>query len=83
MVDSDRMESTVHFDTDDPEFSRGFEIGILWERLSSDGACHMAVSAANAEMVLRVAKAFDCVFSGHELADDMISVELTRVSTDS
>jgi hypothetical protein len=43
----------------------------------------MAVSAANAEMVLRVAKAFDCVFSGHELADDMISVELTRVSTDS
>ncbi|HVC68490.1 MAG TPA: hypothetical protein VND44_12915 [Acidimicrobiales bacterium] len=77
------MESTVHFDTDDPEFSRGFEIGILWERLSSDGACHMAVSAANAEMVLRVAKAFDCVFSGQELADDMISVELYRVSTDS
>ena len=83
MVDTWSMESIVHFDTDDPEFSRGFEIGILWERLSSDGACHMAVSAANAEMVLRVAAAFDCVFSGQALADDMISVELTRVNSDS
>ncbi len=77
------MDSTVHFDTDDPEFQRGFEIGILWERLSSDGACHMAVSAANTEMVLRVAKAFDCTFSGQELADDQISIELTRVNSQS
>ena len=66
-----------------PSSSRGFEIGILWERLSTDGACHMAVSASNAEMVLRVAKAFDCVFSGQELADDQISVELYRVNSDS
>ncbi len=77
------MDSVLHFDTDDPEFQRGFEIGILWERLSADGACHMAVSASNAEMVLRVAKVFDCVFSGQELADDQISIELTRVNSDS
>jgi len=74
------MESVLHFDTDDPEFQRGFEIGILWERLSADGACHMAVSASNAEMVLRIAQAFDCEFSGQELSDDQISVELTRVT---
>ena len=43
----------------------------------------MGVGAANAEMVLRVAKAFDCVFSEQELADDMIWVELNRVSADS
>ena len=77
------MDAVLQFDTDDPEFQRGFEIGILWERLSADGACHMAVSASNTEMVLRVAKAFDCVFSGQELADDHISIELTRVNSDS
>ena len=69
--------------TDSGLVQRGFEIGILWERLSADGACHMAVSASNAEMVMRVAKAFDCVFSGQELADDQISIELTRVNSDS
>jgi len=77
------MDAVLQFDSDDPEFQRGFEIGILWERLSTDGACHMAVSASNTEMVLRVAKAFDCVFSGQELADDQISIELTRVNSDS
>ena len=77
------MDAVLQFDSDDPEFQRGFEIGILWERLSTDGACHMAVSASNTEMVLRVAQAFDCVFSGQELADDQISIELTRINSDS
>ena len=70
------MESELRFDTDDPEFVRGFEIGVLWERLNSYGSCHMAVSASNAEMVMRVAKAAGCQFSGKELGDDRISVEL-------
>ncbi len=70
------MESELRFDTDDPEFARGFEIGVLWERLNSLGSCHMAVSASNAEMVMRVAKATGCQFTGEELADDRISVEL-------
>ena len=60
--------------------SRGFEIGVLWERLVTDGACHMAVSASNAEMVIRVAQAFGCEFSGREIEDDQISVELHQVS---
>ncbi len=38
------MAPDLRFDTDDPEFQRGFEIGVLWERLVTDGACHMAVS---------------------------------------
>jgi hypothetical protein len=74
------MESVLRFDTDDPEFARGFEIGVLWERINSVGSCHMAVSAANAEMVMRVAKATGCHFSGHELDDDQISVELFESS---
>jgi hypothetical protein len=75
------MARQLRFDTDDPEFQRGFEIGVLWERLDSDGACHMAVSASNAEMVLRVAQVFGCEFSGQELDDDQLSVELYRVSS--
>jgi hypothetical protein len=66
----------LRFDTDDPEFARGFEIGILWERLNSLGSCHMAVQASNAEMVMRVAKAAGCDFCGQEIDEDRISVEL-------
>ena len=63
-----------------PSSNAGFEIGVLWERLVTDGACHMAVSASNAEMVIRVAQAFGCEFSGREIEDDQISVELHQVS---
>ncbi len=71
-------QGQLRFDTDDPEFARGFEIGILWERLNSLGSCHMAVQASNAEMVMRVARAMGCDFCGHELGDDRISVELFK-----
>jgi hypothetical protein len=73
------MAPDLRFDTDDPEFQRGFEIGVLWERLVTDGACNMAVSASNAEMVIRVAQAFGCQFSGREIEDDQISVELYQM----
>lgn len=79
-VDVGAMDGDLRFDTDDPEFARGFEIGIMWERLSSTGSCHMAVSATNAEMVIRVAKAFGCQFSGRELGEDRISIEVFEPS---
>lgn len=74
------MESVLRFDTDDPEFARGFEIGVLWERINASGSCQMEISAANAEMVMRVAKVTGCRFSGHELNDDQISIELYEAS---
>ena len=41
----------------------------------------MAVSASNAEMVIRVAQAFELrVSAGREIEDDQISVELHQVS---
>ena len=70
------MASELRFDTDDPEFLRGFEIGVLWERLNASGWCHMAVSASNAEMVMRVAQVAGCEFSGQEIGNDRISIEL-------
>ena len=74
------MERELRFDTDDPEFARGFEIGILWERLESLGSCPRALQASNAEMVMRVAKATGCEFFGQDLDDDRILVELFEPS---
>lgn len=49
------------FDTNDPEFARGFEVGRLWEQLEAasdweplDGEL---VHAANAEMLMRLGEA--------------------------
>lgn len=57
------MESESHvlalaFDTDDPQFARGVEIGRLWERLrvEVEPVVEM-VHVANAEMILRMAEA--------------------------
>jgi hypothetical protein len=48
----------VAFDTDDPEFARGVEIGRLWEQLRGDaGRVTETIHIANAEMVLRLADA--------------------------
>jgi hypothetical protein len=49
------------FDTDDPEFTRGVEIGRLWEQLRAepDETVEQQVHATNAEMVLRMGEALD------------------------
>lgn len=47
------------FDTDEPEFARGVEIGRLWERLRVErDVVDEVVHLANVEMVLRVAEVF-------------------------
>jgi hypothetical protein len=46
------------FDTDNPEFARGVELGTLWQRLRSDeGAAEATIHVTNAEMALRVGEA--------------------------
>ncbi len=46
------------FDTDDPEFCRGVEVGRLWEMLhGTDDPIEESVQTSNAEMVLRMAEA--------------------------
>lgn len=48
----------LHFDTDEWEFSRGFEIGRAWTLLREDpGAQSFELHGSNAEMVMRVAEA--------------------------
>lgn len=46
------------FDTDDPEFVRGMEVGTVWGALrADDGEQEFTVHTANAEMMLRIAEA--------------------------
>jgi hypothetical protein len=67
------------FDTDDPEFCRGFEAARIYhdcERLvdSAGDALYATVHASNAEMMLRIAERFDLHVQSREVGDGWIEV---------
>jgi hypothetical protein len=64
------------FDTDDPEFTRGFEAGQLWERLERDGAADQLIHAENAEMVMRIAESRGLAFKAEDAGDGWLHVTL-------
>ena len=70
------------FDTDDPEFCRGVEAGLLYaeaERLGVPGDSYEAtIHADNAEMVMRIAEARGLEFTADPLGGDWLRVRLTR-----
>jgi hypothetical protein len=57
--ESSRTRVAVRFDTDDPEFVRGFEAGRLAGRLEHqlDGPVEQYAHATNSEMVMRLGEA--------------------------
>ena len=55
------------FDTDDPMFVRGFEIGRMWASLPADR--RFIVHTSNAEMVMRVGEHFGMRGRSVELGD--------------
>lgn len=57
------------FDSDDPEFTRGFEAGIIWER-TEEGPYSGLIHAENAEMVMRIAEARGMSFAAQDAGDD-------------
>ena len=66
------------FDTDAPEFARGFELGRLWAllRLGEDVRDEF-VSSDNAEMVLRLAEATGRTVSAELLDESWMSVSFS------
>lgn len=65
------------FDTDDPEFVRGFECGRIWSELRSceDTALGpYTMHASNAEMAIRIAEASGRIASSEELDATRIDV---------
>jgi hypothetical protein len=55
------------FDTDEPEFVRGFEAGHVWTKLRGSDERQFSVHADNAEMMLRIAEALDLCVSSEDL----------------
>lgn len=63
------------FDTDAPEFARGFEAGALWSDLKvSDEALEALVHTSSVEMVLRMGEAL-----GRHVVGEEIDETWTRV----
>lgn len=59
------------FDSDEPEFARGFESGRLWERITNDHTTwDEIVHATNAEMVMRMCEAQDRTFRAETMPDE-------------
>lgn len=55
--DQEGFELALAFDTDEPEFARGFEAGKLYELAKHNGLCEMesmTFHSTNAEMVVRI-----------------------------
>ena len=62
------------FDSDAPEFTRGFEAGQLWERLERDGHADQLLHAENAEMVMRMAERKGLTFRAEDLSNGWLQV---------
>jgi hypothetical protein len=58
------------FDSDEPEFTRGFALGMIWERLGShpEGVSE-TVRAESAEMLIRIAEAKGLPFTAEPAGD--------------
>lgn len=64
------------FDTDNPEFTRGFEAGMLWGRMIHEHEIDQTVHAANTEMVIRMAEVYGWTFTGEVVDEDWLRVSL-------
>jgi hypothetical protein len=68
-------EVVLAFDTDDPQFVRGFEAGRLWERIKGRHTTwDQMVHATNAEMVMRMCESEGRQFSADTVTDDWVMV---------
>lgn len=63
------------FDSDDPEFCRGFEAGRLWERIKNDATSwDEMLHATNAEMVMRMCESQERGFRAEVVDEEWVHV---------
>jgi hypothetical protein len=69
------------FDTDDPQFARGFELGHLWALLRelTDESVTELVHVSNAEMLIRTAEATGRNFAAKILTDTWLEITFAPV----
>jgi hypothetical protein len=71
-------EPILTFDSDEPEFARGFEAGRLWERIKTDQAnFDETIHASNAEMVMRMCDREERGFRSEDLDDTYVQVYIS------
>jgi diphthamide synthase (EF-2-diphthine--ammonia ligase) len=74
----DDFRLVVAFDSDAPDFTRGVEVGMLYQRLVSENLPISAmVHATNAEMALRLAEAVDVTVRAQDCGEDWLEVNFT------
>lgn len=80
---SSELECPLAFDTDEPEFARGFEVGFLWGRMVHESEIVQTIHAENAEMVIRMAEAYDTwTFTGEPVDERWMRVVLVRTGNE-
>jgi hypothetical protein len=70
------LSLALPFDSDEPEFRRGVEVGILWQRLEHEFPVRATVHADCAEMVMRIAEARDLPFAAEQVDDTWLHVTI-------
>lgn len=69
------FELLLAFDTDDPEFVRGVEVGRLWHIARSDvDTIDETIHASNAEMAMRIGEATGRPFTAARVDDMWIRI---------
>jgi len=74
---SDEWKLELNFDTDNFEFARGVEVGMVYERMQTHRYCGsntVTVHNENTEMMLRIAENLGLAFKGEELDDHFTAV---------
>lgn len=73
------MNLMLPFDTDDSEFRRGVEVGLMYATLrqSDEQALSFTVHSDCAEMCMRIAESMGCDFSSVNLSEDFIEIEFS------
>jgi hypothetical protein len=69
-----QVELVLRFDSDAPEFTRGFEAGALWSQLQGPEPIEATVHATNVEMVMRMAEVTGRLARSEDLNDEWIAV---------
>lgn len=77
--DDESFGLVLAFDSADPEFARGFDIGNIYGQLKAD-PYHLeaTIQAGNAEMLMRCAEQAGYTFAAEPCGDDYVSVTLDR-----
>ncbi len=65
------------FDSDDPEFTRGFECGHVWTKIRETDEREFVVHWTNGEMMLRVAESLGLEVEAEELDDAWCAVSFS------